>query len=212
MDPRAELLVVIVPGAVARETTFVWMEDLRRHLVDRGIPRVELFPWSGRVGRASLELAGRRFAAALESWIPPGLSLADPQVLPVRVYAKSAGALVVRNGLNVLLDKYPGCRLQMLLQVASPNPPKTEDSLCAFSRVVNVYSADDAFLKFFIRVGLFWRHRQRLETDLTSVQNIEIQGITHHAFNTNAVVETGSLAETRLFDYYYELLSDQASV
>jgi hypothetical protein len=211
MSQGAEPLVVIVHGAVARETTFVWMEQLRRHFLEHGIPRVELFPWSGRVGKRSLLMAGERFAAALESWLSLAESPSSERALPVRIYAKSVGALVVRRGVALLVEKYPGLRLEMLLQVASPNPPRTEESLRAFSRVVNLYSTSDSFLRFFIRIGLFWLHTQRLETEVTRVLNIEIGGTSHHAFNTNVAIGEGDLIGTRLFDYYHTLLSQQGS-
>ncbi len=186
------------------------MNQLKDHLLRRGIPDVRLFFWSGRANLSAIDEAGTNLSNDLESWLAGENAEVGPSF---RVFTKSSGALVFRSALRQLGDRSVLLPADVLLQAAAPNPPITESTICSVKKIVNLYSRSDWFLRFFLTVGSFKGYRQVLAKvnraeGCNDISNVAIPAVGHAGFNWNRLIRSGTWAGKSLYDIYYEILSD----
>lgn len=202
----AQPYVLLVHGAMRRRSTYRWTRELQGYLKSKGLQDTHVFLWSGWVSRSAVDEAAAQLAAALRS----RYRVQDHGALqPLRVYAKSTGALVFRRAFAMLVETGQAPRCEILLQVAAPNPPEMESSLDLVEKLINIYSPEDRFLRFFINIGLFPGHRQTVAGyGVARFRDIEVRGVRHDDFNWDIRLPTNSLAGRHLYEVYYSLLSD----
>jgi hypothetical protein len=198
-----ERVLLVVHGANVRRSTYRYMRAMTSYFVEAGCTRTYPFHWNGSVKAEGIAEAGEHLAETMDllaHWFDRG------DGLDFLILAKSTGGLVVRDALARLDSAGRPPLVSTFLQIAVPNPPSELDSLVAPSRTVNIYSPDDAFLQFFINVGLFPRHTKRLLGASCDVLNIEIPGVSHHDMNWNTQVGQGEYAGRSLYDIYLDIL------
>ncbi|MBS4027984.1 MAG: hypothetical protein KGZ58_05025 [Ignavibacteriales bacterium] len=203
MNKRNNIIIVLIHGAILRTSTYKWLQELRNFLIEKGFINVHCFYWSGLVSKRAIRKAGKSLANLL-------LKLSENnENASYRIYVKSTGALVFRSALEEMKNSTTNISFDILLQVASPNPPKEAFISNSVNEVVNIYSRKDRFLRFFISVGLFYNHSLLFKpTNDCGFQNIEIEDLSHDEFNWNTLVRKGQFTGRRLYDIYFEILNN----
>lgn len=186
------------------------MNQLKNHLLLRGISDVRLFFWSGKANLTDIDKAGANLSNDLERWFTRENAESGKSL---RVFAKSSGGLVFRSALRHLADRSISLASDVLLQVAVPNPVVTERTICSVKKVVNLYSESDWVLRLTFTLGPYKRYAKVLAkvdgaTKCNDLRNVEIPTLGHKDFNWNTLIRTGSWAGKNLYDIYYEILAD----
>jgi hypothetical protein len=186
------------------------MNLLKDYLLRCGIPNVRLFFWSGRANLNAIDEAGDNLSKELVNWF---LTENAKTGQSLRVFAKSSGGLVFRSALRHLDNSSVHLPIDVLLQVAVPNPVVTESTICSVKKIENLYSSSDWLLRFFLTVGPYKGYKQTLAKvnrpeSCNYIHNIEIPAVGHSGFNWNTLLRSGRWAGKNLYEIYYEILSE----
>ena len=181
-----------------------WQLDLKNFLHNKGVEIAEPFCWSGSIWDPFSTKVIREYAEHL-------LEIQEKSdqigVTRVNIIAKSMGAILAKNSIDLIKKEKKMINIDMLLRIATPDNSWCIENQTA-KTIINVSSPSDDLYRYsqpFIYpiVKMLYPNKRILSHD---VKNISLDGLSHSDFNTDRQIIHKDKYFGSLFNFYYLLL------
>ncbi|MDP8207293.1 MAG: hypothetical protein P9L92_11560 [Candidatus Electryonea clarkiae] len=179
--------LIILPGAIVRKSTLMWMKTLSEHFEPFGFS-CHRFMWSGIPSNIMMKYACYSFKKFYNDRVE---SEEDTYI-----YAKSLGADIVNISYNDLILKP-----KIILFVAPSFKLSSKIENFSTSELYNLNLSHDRFITKWERFGIV--HKLKLPGKTYTIINDE--SFDHHELNWNSSVTLEELGTTHLYDLYDQI-------